>query len=249
MDSEQFAKSLNVENDELLPFIPYLLQDLRELGSRPELQIKLLKNTQRTKFNAIDLGCGKGACLIELLKHFKGQGLGVDLQPEFIHSAREQAISEKLQDRLEFKVEDLCATLEKESGFDLVIYGMDSNILGAPQDCFTKLGSILCPDGLLLVEASCYIENMVEEVPGCDQLERALQSAGFTLIERVEWQLKDLKMLNALIYSKIQYRVEELCKKYSEKKPLFLSYLKSQRDENELLENHLRTSTYLAQRA
>ena len=40
---EALATSLTADTTELLPFLPYLLQDFWELGSDPEVMIRLIK--------------------------------------------------------------------------------------------------------------------------------------------------------------------------------------------------------------
>ncbi|WP_313019647.1 hypothetical protein [Acetoanaerobium noterae] len=60
---EKLAKSLTAESVELIPYLPYLLQDLWELGSSPKDMVHLIsKNiiiSEKTK--VLDLACGKGA--------------------------------------------------------------------------------------------------------------------------------------------------------------------------------------------
>ena len=60
---EKLAKSSTAESVELIPYLPYLLQDLWELGSSPKDMVHLIsKNiiiSEKTK--VLDLACGKGA--------------------------------------------------------------------------------------------------------------------------------------------------------------------------------------------
>ncbi|MDR0978655.1 MAG: class I SAM-dependent methyltransferase, partial [Lachnospiraceae bacterium] len=67
---EKVASSLTANGIELLPFIPYLLQDLWELGSSPEDIMHLIKKhisiSNNTKM--LDLACGKGAVSVNICK-------------------------------------------------------------------------------------------------------------------------------------------------------------------------------------
>jgi 2-polyprenyl-3-methyl-5-hydroxy-6-metoxy-1,4-benzoquinol methylase len=68
---EKLAKSLTAESTELIPFLPYLLQDLWELGSSPKDMINLIsRNIDITKNTRIlDLACGKGAVSVNMAKN------------------------------------------------------------------------------------------------------------------------------------------------------------------------------------
>ena len=65
---EKLAVSLSAETTELLPFLPYLLQDFWELGSDPvvmsELISKYVNISEKTRI--LDLACGKGAVTVKV---------------------------------------------------------------------------------------------------------------------------------------------------------------------------------------
>jgi hypothetical protein len=65
---EKLAKALTAETTELIPFLPYLLQDLWELGSNPRDIIKLIKKHITISENTVflELACGKGACAVKI---------------------------------------------------------------------------------------------------------------------------------------------------------------------------------------
>lgn len=60
---EKLAKSLTANSIELIPFLPYLLQDLWELGSSSEEITDLLSDYCELNEDSkiLDLACGKGA--------------------------------------------------------------------------------------------------------------------------------------------------------------------------------------------
>ncbi|HGL5504371.1 SAM-dependent methyltransferase [Clostridioides difficile] len=96
---EKLAESLT---SDILPYLPYLLQDFWELGSSPEQMLQLFR--KHIPFNedtkVLDLACGKGAVSVKLAKELNIHIKGVDLIPEFIDYARRKAI--------EYKVDALC---------------------------------------------------------------------------------------------------------------------------------------------
>jgi len=67
---EKLAKSLTAESTELIPYLPYLFQDLWELGSSPIDILKMITKhilvSKETK--VLDLACGKGAVSVNLAK-------------------------------------------------------------------------------------------------------------------------------------------------------------------------------------
>lgn len=60
---EKLAAALSAETTELLPFLPYILQDFWELGSDPAVMAELINKhislSESTRI--LDLACGKGA--------------------------------------------------------------------------------------------------------------------------------------------------------------------------------------------
>ena len=87
----EFNKSLDIQDEEIAEFIPYILQDLWSLGGNPDVVVKIVKRniTLTPDSRIIDLGCGKGATLIELAKTLQEL---VDLSPrgirEHLHLSR-----------------------------------------------------------------------------------------------------------------------------------------------------------------
>lgn len=66
--NKDFLDSLDLIDQEMKEHIPYILQDLWELGSIPEYIYLLIdENVDKKGINKIiDFGCGKGAVLIYL---------------------------------------------------------------------------------------------------------------------------------------------------------------------------------------
>ncbi len=54
-----------------------------------------------------DLGCGDGRIPIIAATKFGARGVGIDIDPERIHEARENAVNAKVTDRVKFIAEDL----------------------------------------------------------------------------------------------------------------------------------------------
>ena len=67
---KSIVKSLDGLEFGLFPYLSYLLQDLWEFGASPQIIIELFKknNIIKNASKVLDLGCGKGAVLIKLVK-------------------------------------------------------------------------------------------------------------------------------------------------------------------------------------
>jgi hypothetical protein len=67
---DKLAYSLGAQTTELIPYLPYLLQDLWELGGMPGDVCALLQPhvSMEKELRVLDLACGKGAVGISLAK-------------------------------------------------------------------------------------------------------------------------------------------------------------------------------------
>ena len=94
IDENSILESLSGNNEPILEYLPYILQDLWELGGGKEEMITILKNNFNNEiknFNVLDLCCGKGANLIVLASVLGCKGLGIDLFEPFISEANKMA--------------------------------------------------------------------------------------------------------------------------------------------------------------
>ena len=67
---ESVLTAMDCTDSEILPYLPYILQDFWEIGSDPDVIIDLLKKhlSNTNNFKVLDLGCGKGAVSIIIAK-------------------------------------------------------------------------------------------------------------------------------------------------------------------------------------
>lgn len=247
---EKLAKSLTAETVELIPYLPYLLQDLWELGSSPrdilELITKHLQVSEKTR--VLDLACGKGAVSVNLAKELGCMVKGIDLLPEFIDFAINKAQEFGVGDLCQFVVGDITAAVQTEKGYDITILGAVGDVLGTPEETIRKLKKTIKPKGYILID-DAYGKQGVDD-GYCSREEWLL------LFEKMEVRLiaektadeDELLDLNREQQGFIVKRANELKEKYPEKAGLFAGYIQSQQAECDLLENDILGVTMLLQR-
>ena len=252
---EKLARSLTAETVELLPFLPYLLQDLWELGSKPEDMIKLIKKnipiSKETKI--LDLACGKGAVAVKIAQSLGIYVYGFDIIPEFIEYARQKAKEFNVESLCHFTRADVNETVNTERNYDCVIFGAAGNILGTPHETLSRLLKTVRPQGYILID-DAYLSNNAGnegvkyknyEYLSREELLSLFRESGLKFVEEISaTEEYDFDSDNRAI----ALRAEELIAKHPEKRAMFEGYVQSQLNECSDLENSLVGVTWLLQR-
>jgi 2-polyprenyl-3-methyl-5-hydroxy-6-metoxy-1,4-benzoquinol methylase len=248
---EKLAASLTAENIRILPYLPYLLQDLFELGSIPEDIAHLIEKhiPIDTNFHILDLACGKGAVSIHLAQTFGCKVVGIDLMEAFIKEARYRAREYNVQHLIRFEIGDIIDALEHPGNYDVVIFGSVGDALGNPEETLKIISKPLRPGGWLLID-DCYAKE--KPFSSCflraDWL-KAFEKNGCLIIEELPVNLSRLITINRFTQTKIAQRAAELSLTYPEDVKLFEGYVESQQREcNDLEGDSLVGITWLLQK-
>ncbi len=87
---QKVTESLDGFNPEIFPCLPYILQDLWQMGADPATVTGIIeRNIQKTGLKALDIGCGKGAVSVSITEKFDCIVYGIDYMKEFIEVAKE----------------------------------------------------------------------------------------------------------------------------------------------------------------
>ncbi len=247
---KSIAKSLNGFDLGLLPYLSYLLQDLWEIGASPDIIIDIIKKhtilTNKSKI--LDLGCGKGAVLIKLVKEFGGQAHGIDALPEFIEEAKKYAKKNKVLQKCKFEIGDIRRMVDHSKGYDLVILGSIGPVFGDIESTLSKVQTCIKDDGYIILDDGYLSNNSMLNSPIYfkeTNFLRQIESAKMKIVDKTLLNSAYIKKSNKQIYDSIHIRVLELMEKYPEDCSIFEGYLKSQQEENTLLENHITCATWL----
>ena len=247
---EKLAHSLSATSVTLIPYLPYLLQDLFELGSSPRDMVKLVQQhgVLSQDNRVLDLACGKGAVGIALAKALGCTVQGVDLLPAFIDEARRKAKTHGVEALCTFQVGDIQVSVTQEKDYDLVILGAVGDVLGNPEETLRSLGRTILPRGHVLLDDG-YGEPSAETGAATrTQWMDFIKRAGFTLVEELLVEETELAFVMEEQMRCIGQRVEELKKRHPHHADLFQGYMESQRAEVEELSGDIRGVTLLLQK-
>ena len=251
---EKLARSLTAETIELLPFLPYLLQDLWELGSNPEDIIKLIKMHMPISKDSkiLDLACGKGAVAIRIAQSLGVKVFGFDIIPEFIDYANQKAKELNVNSLCHFACSDANDIINIEKNYDCVIFAAAGNILGTPRETLIKLLKTIKPQGFILIDEAYLLDNSNNE---------DIKYKNYKFITREKWHhlFRDsgLRLVEEITCNEnfdfdsdnkaIAKRADELIVKHPEKRNIFLSYIQSQLNECRDLENSIAGVSWMLQ--
>jgi 2-polyprenyl-3-methyl-5-hydroxy-6-metoxy-1,4-benzoquinol methylase len=244
------VESLDGRDPKVLPYLPYLLQDLSELGSSAEAITGLIKKHTRGRAGALrilDLGCGKGAVAVRLAKELECAVDGVDAMPDFVASARARAERHGVGGRCRFETEDLRVAVDCMSDYDAVILGSVGPVLGDLQETIGRVQACLKPGGLIVIDDACRREgaSAATEVPERAEALAQIARAGALLIEEVPGDPASLKKVNRSNNRQIRRRAGELAKLFPGKEPLFTAYVRAQEEACACLEHQVDCVTWV----
>jgi len=150
---EKLAKSLTAQTPELIPYLPYLLMDIWDLGSSPEDMRTLIEEHLPSphKLNLIDMGCAKGAAPVYLAKAFGCHVKGIDIIPEFIEAAVKHAEANGVGDLCDFVVGDINEAVLIERNYDIAILDAIMDVLGTPAETIRMIRHVIKESGYLLI--------------------------------------------------------------------------------------------------
>lgn len=244
---ERLAQSLSADTTELIPFLPYLLQDLWELGSSPKdmsnLILKHIKVDEHTRI--LDLACGKGAVSVHLAKVFGCKVKGIDIMPEFIDEAKSKSKEHHVEHLCEFIVEDINHSVEVEKEYDIVILGAVGQVLGNQENTLMKLNQVMKQNGYVLLDDGYAKEQTNEAYLTKNQWREIIEESGYHLIDELTVNESDFSEILNHQMASISNRCKELKNKYPSQSHLFDQYLDSQLAECDDLMNDVDGVTIL----
>jgi 2-polyprenyl-3-methyl-5-hydroxy-6-metoxy-1,4-benzoquinol methylase len=248
---EKLAHSLSASTTKLIPYLPYLLQDLWALGSIPEDVVAILKahTDLSSGSKVLDLACGKGAVGVGIAGAIGCRVKGIDLMEAFVEEATRQAEVRGVSELCSFSIEDIQKSVARERNYDLVFYGAAGDVLGSPAEILEKLKDVVRPGGYIMLD-DAYIQESMEGSGEATWPTRAdwlqiIEAAGLTLAAEKTTDPGVMAAVNRTNQACIVRRANELISLYPDKKALFEGYIQSQQDEIEQFEGEMVGVTWL----
>jgi len=239
---ESVVIAMDGSDMELFPFLPYILQDLWEIGADPVAIIKLISKycNGTTHLKVLDLGCGKGAVSVKVSQELGCTCYGIDAIAEFVEFATQKASELKVNHLCKFETGDIREKVKDLSGFDVVILGAIGPVFGDYFSTLATLAKCVNENGIFIIDDG-YIDDdsdfshplMFKKSDILQQLEKA----GMHLVENDVIDRDDIKESDDYIFENLKKRCFELIEKYPDKKEVFLNYIRKQEVENDVLEN------------
>ncbi|MDD3537825.1 MAG: methyltransferase domain-containing protein [Eubacteriales bacterium] len=244
---EKLARSLSSEGVDIIPYLPYLLQDLWELGSSPRDMLEMVKRHLKISsgIKVLDLACGKGAVSILLTKELGCRMKGIDIVPEFIAYAEQKALAWGVDKLCTFSTGDITQSVHTETGYDLVILGAVGDVLGNPEETIVLLKKTLKKGGYILIDDAYGNDPGNEDYYNRTQWLRFMENAGVELVDEKPIKKEEITAINQEQQAHIIKRARELKEQRPEDALLFDRYIQSQQSECDELENEITGVTLL----
>lgn len=250
---ESVVMTMDGSDKEIFPFLPYILQDLWEIGSDPEAIIKLIKkhSFNYNNLRVLDLGCGKGAVSIKVAREFGCYCYGIDAVPEFISDAQQKAVEYSVDHLCKYEIGDIREKVKELGVYEIIILGSIGPVFG---NCFATLMALskcLSDSGIIIIDSGYIEDNISYTHPLYSKKQTILQqinSAEMKLIENDIFNRNKIKHSNDFIFHNLRKRCLELIDKYPKKRNLFEDYIRKQVEENSVLENKIICTTMVIRR-
>lgn len=235
--AQNLAASMSSDTVDIIPYLPYLLQDFWELGSSPSDMAAMLADfvPQEDRTRALDLGCGKGAVSIELARALGMHVKGIDAMPSFLAEARTRAAALGLSDLCTFEAGDIVEAVLDETGYDVTVYGAVGDVLGSQEHLIASLKETVRPGGYLLIDdayrrADAQNEGtMAEDCLSLDEWNELFEQAGATMLSCRPSSDSQEDYDRELAW--IERRASELMGMHPDDTGLFERYVEAQRAE------------------
>jgi len=239
----------------LLQHMPYLLQDMWALGCSVGTILRLLADMKLPADTKIlDLGCGKGALLIQLAKTFGFQCFGIDASLSFLTEARLKADQQGVSHLCHFFAGDIGQFTLLPHDFDMVSLASLGGLFGSLRKTMSILRTQIRSDGYIVINdgylknASRLREEGFQHYRNHDQSMKALSALGDRMICEVI-STEENRNINQEYLEVIGRRGRELTAMYPALNQEILAFIDSQRKACNTIEKCIEGTVWLLQKA
>lgn len=227
-------------NSSIVPFLPYILQDLWEIGTPPGVVIDLIRKhcNDYAHLHVLDLGCGKGAVCVKLAEALQCNCYGIDGIPEFIETSKLKAKEYGVDALCYFETDDIRERINDVDKFDVIILGAIGQVFGDYHDTLIILSAHLKEQGIIIIN-DAYIEDAsTYQHPGVLPHREVMRQIGQAGMEMID-ESTEATDAYADEFENLHKRCRELIAKYPDKASLFEDFIHTQAGEYLALENDI----------
>lgn len=247
------ANSMETET-KMLPYLPYLIQDLWVLGSAID---QILSGIESLKLpndtTVLDLCCGKGGVSVQIAQKFGFKVTGVDVMSEFLDIAKNKASEYQVSHLCEFIRQDVHGYVKNPHHFDLVILGAAGSVFGSIKSTIGILRSQVKQNGFIFLDDG-YLKNV-------DRIDRkgyeyclnykdskvALLSYNDKIIAEINTS-EVSQSINYEYQRLIEKRGAELVIKHPELEKDIRKYINEQKEECDILDSEIEGMLWIIQK-
>lgn len=251
---ESVLAAMDCTDKEILGYLPYILQDFWEIGSDPDVIIRLIKKhfSNFYTLKVLDLGCGKGAVSIKIACQMNCECHGIDAIPEFISFSVSKADEYGVGNLCRFEVGDIREKVRMPEKYDVIILGSIGQVFGNYFETLTILNNNLNDSGIIIIDEG-YIEDenrfKHEHVFPKIELMKQISDAGMQCIEEVvAGKVESVALNYETEYNNILKRCQELSIKHPDKAEIFVRFSNRQKNEYVNLKHEITCSTMVVKR-
>jgi ubiquinone/menaquinone biosynthesis C-methylase UbiE len=238
---ESVVAAMDGSDKKLYPFIPFIMQDIWEFGTSAEVIKQLIKRHMNnySGLQILDLGCGKGCVCIKLAREFACSCLGIDAVKEFIGEARTKARDWDVDSLCRFVTADIRKKIMELEKFDVIILGSVGPVYGDYKATLNILRDHLNRDGIIIIDDG-YIDTennfSYPKILKKEEIIQQISISGMQLVDEIISNPDEIKASDDFMFDKIIKRCNQLIEMYPDNSEVFLDYIISQQQENEILE-------------
>lgn len=157
---------------QIIPGYPYLLQDIWALGSFPDEIIELLGSLSLPPASrAVELGCGKGAVMLQVAKNMSIPVHGVDPFSAFLDEAKRRCAEMGLVPLCSFSQETAQQFLQRGECFDAAILAGTGPLFPSYDQTISCVRQIIRPGGYIIIDDGYILDAEAPRYPGYEYLD------------------------------------------------------------------------------
>jgi len=247
------AASMETET-KMLPYLPYLIQDLWVLGSSVDQILSGIESLNLPKKTAVlDLCCGKGGVSVQIAQKFGFKVTGIDVMTEFLNIAKKKASEFNVIHLCDFIKQDVHDYVKNSHEFDIVILGAAGSIFGDLEKTIGVLRSQLKEGGYLFLDDG-YLKKVdridrkgYEYYLNYEKSKAALVSYNDRIVAEINTS-EVSKSINFEYQKLIEKRGSELIRLHPEMKNEIRKYLNGQAEECHILDSEIEGVLWIIQK-